>query len=1423
MSRLSATNLAVHHHLSCDLYLHNIYYRRAKADAQDPSELAKANFERGLDWESCLFSFLDGPGIDLLLTVPPTPVDADTLRANIEADDRDHFFVAGVAFWPPPELNKRFLDAGSDPVNFGLAKPDLLEITRTPHGITWKVVDAKGSKAVKTSHHVQIYFYNLCLSYLLPRPFFQPAGSAAIWLPPADGFGADSEPSFDDLKSINTSLLAPSLDDFLFRRLPKILSLPREKVDWHYNPLCRGCPFKSDCETRTIEDGELGAIPNMSFAEVKTIRTLLGISRGSSGTDSFVTDIEDLHLLLADAAKLEKIRSSFPSTLKKAKRILAVQRNSLVSPIVEAARTKTVQVIPRRNYTCPQREDIAVIISIIVDPSTSKGNIASFYVSVFSSIPSFQPKSVHGDETSVTRTLCSLIRDILALNDIVRPVPLTQFYVFSAGEQAALQAHLIDNALISANEDLRLCIGALAQGASLLQTTFQPLLLSGALLDFMAKGRRSKLELQTCLERMGLPTSGTADELRQRIQDEIRRLQAEGGRSMSDDDRRTELGQLPRVVVLRNEVSTLLALPLPGSWDLPECAFAILPPSSIDRKCPSDEDIFQAYKSDRDTRSREAREALEDRLEQRNSSLYAVLQNMRTRIASSGRRLLVNNARMLTANFMDICKEDNLRKLFFMQQFEVLAKLSELWKARIEGCPDAPLLEYKQTVQGVKGVEHFFYLISGTLEIPTRDKDKSFYDYILTQDETDPDGIPVEALFDDLGVSGLLFPLNRYTKPKWEAQNPIVQRKLSVADLRDIAVDGQRTKITLQTWGGWSMQLVAGRHYRLSPRLVDFNITKALSTLLELDMRAITNEHGADVPFLQLILDPRSFGDDPAFAEKGAECVKAENAIQSTFRAIRGLDNLENAAGALVLKPSQHRAVQRILSSRLSVLWGPPGTGKTYTIALALLRLLEVQHRLGDTKRKVIFITAMTHAAIEAILHKLSYLRDCYNSIDSLPTEWLADFQIEHVLKGNDHAAPSKSRPSVNLLYAGTVYQLYNFSKRHSFEVDCAVIDEAGQLALSSAAMVLRSLSKTGRIVIAGDSEQLAPILTAQYPQLKSRLLFGSILDCLMHLSKLPRARRDSEPPASPTLSDYSVSSSPGTVVQLTENFRLNPDLGEFVSTIYSRAFKPQKVQAKQLAMELKSVERDVGQDLGVEPQVLRDVQDFLLGLSDVMLRRPQTVLRPPPITTNRETVIKAPDLLTPTPISLALLRLQTESSRPEGVGYEAHVRGEAALAAALITSIRRCSPGEDIFVATPHRIQRQAVKAALEEVRLSELANQMLGLGLQGSSASRAIAGTVTVDTVEKLQGSEAAFVICLFSLPPCATHDLQFLLERRRLNVAISRAKTLCILVSSSTVLRPPVNVLANEANAKGYTFLRAFEDRAWSSVITLDVDVF
>jgi hypothetical protein len=79
---------------------------------------------------------------------------------------------------------------------------------------------------------------------------------------------------------------------------------------------------------------------------------------------------------------------------------------------------------------------------------------------------------------------------------------------------------------------------------------------------------------------------------------------------------------------------------------------------------------------------------------------------------------------------------------------------------------------------------------------------------------------------------------------------------------------------------------------------------------------------------------------------------------------------------------------------------------------------------------------------------------------------------------------------------------------------------------------------------------------------------------------------------------------------------------------------------------------------------------------------------------------------------------------------------------------------------------------------------------------------------------GSEADIVVCFFSHThrPSLRRDLDFLYNRPRLNVAISRAKLISIVVSSEGVLNPPVEALVDKNNLEGFSYLKSYETYAW-----------
>jgi hypothetical protein len=346
---------------------------------------------------------------------------------------------------------------------------------------------------------------------------------------------------------------------------------------------------------------------------------------------------------------------------------------------------------------------------------------------------------------------------------------------------------------------------------------------------------------------------------------------------------------------------------------------------------------------------------------------------------------------------------------------------------------------------------HGFHLLSGMLDAPT-EKTRTFYDHLLVEDvDADADAgasasssIPVEALFDDLPLAGLVFPLTRYTRARWDAQPADVRRHLLLADVRELAVHGAATAVSLFTWGSMNcdITLAPGRQYRLSPRYIDFNLSKILSTLLELDLRCEGGRLAGDAPetpaFVSLISDPRAFATgDEDWMRAAALAVNMESTLQATFRELHQLG--AEPAGALLLKPSQRKAARRILSHRLAVVWGPPGrpfvlplkfiadlrtgTGKTHTITSTLLRLVQINASQNPGRPLIIFLTAVTHAAIQACLSKLAKLVAAHRALVGLPVAWLDSLSIEHIEQGSSHALPPVGGRRSHI-YAGTVYQV---------------------------------------------------------------------------------------------------------------------------------------------------------------------------------------------------------------------------------------------------------------------------------------------------------------------------------------------------------------------------------------------------------------
>ncbi|MFZ2950726.1 MAG: AAA domain-containing protein [Desulfuromonadaceae bacterium] len=445
------------------------------------------------------------------------------------------------------------------------------------------------------------------------------------------------------------------------------------------------------------------------------------------------------------------------------------------------------------------------------------------------------------------------------------------------------------------------------------------------------------------------------------------------------------------------------------------------------------------------------------------------------------------------------------------------------------------------------------------------------------------------------------------------------------------------------------------------------------------------------------------------------------------------------------LNMSQEAAVVHAVERALTVIWGPPGTGKTNTLA-ALLHGLAWEAATGGRPLKIL-VTGPTYKAVEEIMHRAAefisadpgarcamFLGYSWGrALGGAPAGLSAHVSYAPITLDN---RDPRYQSCLQELAAGApgvviigcqVRQCRRFPNdllgsfvRPVFDV--VIVDESSQVPVSQSLSALCGLKDNARLIIAGDHLQMPPIASIE-PPTDAAYLVGSIQTYL-------NERQFATPVAR---------------CVLETNYRSNEDIVAFA--------------------------RSIGY-----PSTLN------AGYPDTALR----FLNPLP--NNAAYPAHLPwcaafnDLMSPDHKAVTLLHEDEVSS--QGNHFEARVvagivwmlrnsvgvelDGHGAVTTNVPPPPHRFW-GECVGVVTPHRAQRALV--------IRELGSLFPGEKDLIDSA---------VDTVERFQGGERHTIIVTFGVADTDVigGEEAFLMQLERTNVAVSRAMAKCIVVMPKTL---------------------------------------
>ncbi|MDX1121826.1 AAA family ATPase [Sinorhizobium medicae] len=433
--------------------------------------------------------------------------------------------------------------------------------------------------------------------------------------------------------------------------------------------------------------------------------------------------------------------------------------------------------------------------------------------------------------------------------------------------------------------------------------------------------------------------------------------------------------------------------------------------------------------------------------------------------------------------------------------------------------------------------------------------------------------------------------------------------------------------------------------------------------------------------------------------------------------------------------PSQLKAITTALTQRLSLLWGPPGTGKSETAAALLVALIAQCKAEGKSLR--VAITGPTWVAVDNVMRKLperlggqdvmlARLQSTESSeagVDPalkpflVPTG-LTNSKVQRLLErlrdGGATVVGSTAHQLGKLAtISGDMEQLFDFM----------LVDEASQMDVAHATVCFTTLAAGASVTVVGDNLQMAPIHPID-PPLGSEHIVGSIYDFYRSYRFMQAEKGQPSRQIQATMLDTS--------------YRSNKEIVDFVATTgYA---------------DLKAA-----------------FPDQRMGLSS-----PIPLYRPADLDGNIPWSADIAKILDPEQPLAAIVHSDPYSSQRN--------EAEAKLVAGLVDTLSGRLLGEDgellrgpelfkkgIGIVTPHRAQQSGVIEFLEQA-----------LQPDPATFEEIIR---SVDTVERFQGQEKLVMFASFGLGDGDQIALEeeFLYDLNRFNVIVSRAKTKMVVIMS------------------------------------------